>query len=62
MSWDSLGQIMRDNYEMAEQKKSQPPVDCPNDGWPLLQGPREGQLHCRFGGEVFDSSGKPIFT
>lgn len=38
MGWDLLA-ILREQSQLAEYYKSQPPVACPHDGTPLLAGP-----------------------
>lgn len=62
MGWESLGDIYRYDAQQVEAERSRTPVDCPNHKYPLEQGRTPGQLHCVFGGEVFDTTGKPIFV
>lgn len=61
MGWSQLGAIYAGNERDAEQRSLGPIVDCPVHKYPLEKGPVEGQLHCKFGGDLFDLSGKPTF-
>ena len=49
MSWEQLLDIFHENVEELRAWESHPPVSCPNDGYPLEQGP-DGVLHCVFDG------------
>jgi len=61
MGWSQLGAIYAGNAREYEHEQTRTPVECPVDKYPLEQGPVEGQLHCKFGGELYDLSGRPIF-
>jgi hypothetical protein len=43
--WLSFGEALRFNADEARLEQERPPIDCPNDGEPLEQGPG-GVLHC----------------
>jgi hypothetical protein len=60
-NWDSLGAIYRSNAEEAERERTKTIVECPVHFYPLEQGAREGVLHCKFGGELWNPYGKPIY-
>ena len=49
MGWD-LYSTLQEQGQYIEYYKSVPPVACPNDGTPLLQGPPQepGILYCPF--------------
>jgi hypothetical protein len=57
VSWEQLGDILREQRAEAEFYRSQPPQACPNDGEPLIPAPpgAEGgvQLFCRFDGWAY---------
>lgn len=59
--WDSLGAIYRSNAEEARRKATEVITECPVHFYPLEEGKREGVLHCKFGGELWDPYGKPIY-
>jgi hypothetical protein len=59
--WDSLGAIYRSNAEEAERERTKTIVECPVHLYPLEQGRREGTLHCKFGGDLWDVHGRPIY-
>lgn len=50
MSWDSLLSVYRRAADELRAEFSGPPVACPDDGTPLVQG-LEGDLYCPFDGE-----------
>jgi hypothetical protein len=52
MSWQQLLEIMAVNRQDVADFERLPLVACPNDGWPLEEGP-DGELHCQFGGEIY---------
>lgn len=47
--WYGLLSIIKEAKEEKREIEERPPMACPNDGEPLLQGPR-GTLYCRFDG------------
>lgn len=49
VSWDQLLSIYRQAQDDAEQRRTSDPIDCPNDGTVLQQGPG-GELRCPFDG------------
>lgn len=49
MSWEQLNSIIKSIDEEQAQLRAQPPIDCPNDGTPLQNGP-DGILYCPFDG------------
>ncbi len=49
MSWQQLLAIAQERAALYQEERSRPPVACPNDGEPLITGPR-GNLHCPFDG------------
>jgi hypothetical protein len=53
MSWEQMLEILAVNSQEYEDYMSQPPVACPNDGWPLESGP-DGELHCKFDGYTYE--------
>jgi hypothetical protein len=59
--WDSLGNIYRSNAEEARRQATEVITECPVHLYPLEEGKREGVLHCKFGGELWDRYGKPIY-
>lgn len=61
MSWYQLIDITREGLELRRDELSRPPEACPNDGEPLVAGPR-GVLFCRFDGYQYprDSIGRPV--
>jgi hypothetical protein len=46
--WMSYGNALRQNAEELRRERETPPVECPNDGYPLEAA--RGVLHCRFDG------------
>lgn len=48
MSWEQLLSIRAEQIDAARDA-DRPPAACPNDGEPLVSGPR-GQLYCPFDG------------
>lgn len=52
MSWDQLLDVFKVDAEERSLQASQPPVACPNDGYPLEEGPA-GTLHCPFDGWTY---------
>lgn len=52
MSWWGLDSILKERAEYATYYRSAPPVACPNDGEPLLEGPPQepAMRYCRFDG------------
>ena len=57
MSWEQLVSIIEDSNDEARADASMPPVACPNDGEPLLTGPR-GELFCQFDGWHYEGTGR----
>lgn len=53
MSWEELLSIRELNRIEVQEDEEAPPAACPTDGFPLEVGPN-GELHCPFGGEIFD--------
>lgn len=49
MAWEDLLDIYREAADFARDERERPPVACPIDGEPLLEGP-DGQLFCRYDG------------
>lgn len=49
MSWEQLLSIAKEAAEYAREDRDNPPVACPNDGEPLVEGP-DGRLFCRWDG------------
>jgi Domain of unknown function (DUF4082) len=49
MGWYGLLSILHEAKEQRREIEERPPMACPNDGEPLLQGPR-GLLYCPFDG------------
>ncbi len=51
MSWQQLDSILKEQAAEIEVTRSQPPVACPRDGTPLLEGPpgQPGILYCPMG-------------
>lgn len=52
MGYESLLEILKANveeYQEALRLETDEPVECPNDGTPLEEGP-DGQPFCRFDG------------
>lgn len=49
MAWQQLIDIMADAAREAAEEASRPPLDCPNDGEPLREGP-DGGLYCPWDG------------
>ncbi|MGW6502963.1 hypothetical protein [Nonomuraea angiospora] len=47
--WYGLLDILREAADERRAERERPPAACPNDGEPLLQGPR-GELYCPFDG------------
>lgn len=56
--WETFGAIMRQNAELQRQEREQRPATCLVDGY-ILEDVR-GVLHCVFGGEFYDYTGKPL--
>lgn len=54
MSWEQLLNLVKQAQEEAFEEMYRPPVACPNDGEPLIEGPN-GELHCRFDGYIWRS-------
>lgn len=52
MSWEQMLEILDVQRQDEEDFLTRPPIACPNDGWPLEQGPN-GELHCKFDGWVY---------
>ena len=50
-SWWQLDNVLKERAEYAIYYRSQPPVACPNDGVPLLEGPPQAAavLYCPMG-------------
>lgn len=48
-SWYQLLNTYREQAEIVREERMEPPVACPNDGEPLLTGPR-GELYCPYDG------------
>lgn len=57
MAWEDLLTIFQSAHEERVRLEQGPPVDCPNDGTTLQQGP-DGQLFCPFDGWVW--CGEPV--
>lgn len=53
MSWYQMLEILAVNADEVNAFETQPPVACPNDGWPLESGPN-GELHCVFDGWIWE--------
>lgn len=53
MSWQELVDFGKQNAQEQANYEQNPPVECPNDGYPLETGPH-GHLHCPFDGWVWD--------
>lgn len=49
MSWEQWLSVIEEAKDLQTQELSAPPVCCPNDATPLIQGP-DGQLWCPFDG------------
>jgi hypothetical protein len=47
--WYGLLSIIEEAKAMKREIEQRPPMACPNDGEPLLQGPH-GVIYCRFDG------------
>lgn len=60
--WEDLAAIARANDDEQRRLRGEPLIECPVHKYPLEDGPREGQRHCLFGGEVFDQQGRPVLT
>lgn len=54
MPWLTLQEIRRENIERERNAAQVAPTECPNDGWPLERRERDGALHCRFDGWVWN--------
>ncbi len=52
MSWQQLIAILQEAREIAKDEAAKPPVECPNDGEPLITGP-DGKLFCPWDGLVW---------
>lgn len=50
MGWYQLIDIYSNAVECARAERAAPPLACPDDGTPLVQG-QEGDLYCPFDGE-----------
>jgi hypothetical protein len=52
-SWDTLSGFVREARadHARNQERLANPIDCPEHGWPLQNGP-DGARHCLFGGHV----------
>lgn len=57
MSWEQLLSIAQEAADLKRDELSRPPVACPNDGEPLLQGP-DGTLFCKYDGYQFPRDGR----
>lgn len=57
MSFTQLQAILKEGREEAVRQAAEPPVDCPNDGEPLLFDEKRGILWCPFDG--WQTSGRP---
>lgn len=51
MGFEQLVEIFREQVEERDRSRSEPLVDCPNDGEPLTDTGRE--LHCGFCGRTY---------
>jgi hypothetical protein len=58
--WETFGAIVKVNEELLAQERAQRPSTCPVDGH-LLEDVR-GVLHCVFGGELYDYTGKLLYN
>ncbi len=57
MSWYELLSVYRENADYIREDRTKQPVDCPNDGEPLITD-IHGRLRCRYDGWVW--SGTPV--
>lgn len=57
MSWEQLLSIAQEAADLRRDELSRPPVACPNDGEPLLQGP-DGTLFCKYDEYQFPRDGR----
>lgn len=53
MAWEQLLSIMEEAQADHDAAASTPPEACPQDGWPLQEGP-DGVLHCLFDGWTYE--------
>lgn len=51
MSWDKLGEIVKERAAELERDQIEKPHVCPHDGEPLIER-EDGTLFCRFDGVV----------